>query len=359
MGFDFTALAPGVSDTALDPSGPSGTGIEFAELIGALLAGQHGNLSLDVLARHAYTQLTGKPDSIPFRTDLPTPPHSEGLSFYDPAEHALVVYNDEPEVKHQLGQEGFIRVFNGTGATIPDGSAVYMAGVEGVEFRPSVALAKANALATAQVLGVSTHSIENNTFGYITTSGLVNNLNTAAFANNDILFLSPTVAGGFVTIEPTGKNLSVVVGFVVRSHATLGRILIRPSAGGLIATSKFLSSHLLFDQPNPFMDTNSATYVAAAQKDFFGTNDLTNLPNQAKMIVSASMNGSTSGYRLFDATNALTIAEVASTATNIAPKILDLGVISNLPATEAIFEIQFKKNTGGSARMSFLGLRKT
>lgn len=353
-----------------DPGSPGGSSIHVdAETTGVL---PEARVAMDGAAGHDhsggvegksvvvdYDNLVGNADTIPWRTDLPAPAHSEGLSYYDKDEHALVVMNDASPVRHQLGQEGLLRVWNGTGATIPDGSAVYMAGVEGVEFRPSVALALANALATAVVLGVSTHDIPNNSFGYVTTWGLVNNLDTSAIAVNSTLFLSPTVAGGFVTTEPTGGNLSVVVAFVVRSHATLGRIFVRPSSSGLISASKFSAAFTFSDQPNFFISTVSLTYVAAGEFIFHGTSNLPNSPNAVKMIVGAASNGSTSGFRIRDVTNNLTIAEVASATTNIAHAILDLGVISQLPAGQAIFEVQFKKNTGGAAQIGCLDMRRT
>lgn len=161
------------------------------------------------------------------------PAHAEGRVFYDGDEHALAVYNDEVDVTHQLGQEGFIRIYNNSGATILNGRPVYVSGVEGTEFRPTIALARADTKATSEVIGFSTHDIENNTFGYVTAWGLVNDLDTSSFTPGDVVYLDHLTAGALRVTPPPAGNFEVLLGYIVRSDVTAGRILaiVNPDLG--------------------------------------------------------------------------------------------------------------------------------
>lgn len=121
----------------------------------------------------------------------------------------------------QVGQELQIHVVNKSGVAIPNGGVVYLTGAQGN--RPTVALAEADVLAHSHVVAVATQAIANNAEGYVTRLGLVRELNTSAWAEGAELFLSDT-AGALTTTAPTSRT--VRVGYVVRSHATVGSILV-------------------------------------------------------------------------------------------------------------------------------------
>lgn len=154
--------------------------------------------------------------------DYPT--HQEGLVFYDNENKALTVYNDEADISLQVGQEQYIRVRNNTGSTINNGQAVRIIGALG-NAAPTIALASADTEDNSTVAGIATHSIENNSFGYVTTFGIVRNLNTNSFNEGDELFLS-TSAGGLVNVSPVVPNYSAPIGYVIRKHDSNGSILV-------------------------------------------------------------------------------------------------------------------------------------
>lgn len=156
------------------------------------------------------------------------PAYVAGQMYYDSSNECYSIHNNEADVTLNVGQESWIRVFNNTGSTIANGSAVYISGVSGG--LPTVALARADSATTTRCVGLATHSIENNTIGYITNFGVVRSLDTSTFAPGTILFLSPTVAGGFTSTEPTGTvNYSFRIGIVVTQNATTGTIQVIPS----------------------------------------------------------------------------------------------------------------------------------
>ena len=157
-------------------------------------------------------------------TPTTAPTHVEGLVFYDSSAKTLNYYNENSEMSVNIGQEQFIRVRNQTGSQINDGSVVYINGATGNT--PTIALAIATSFATADVVGVTTTNIANNGFGYVTTSGLVNGLNTSAFTDGQAVYLSPTVAGAYTATEPNSPNYSVQVGVIARANPSVGTLLV-------------------------------------------------------------------------------------------------------------------------------------
>ena len=159
-------------------------------------------------------------------TPVTAPSYAEGKVFYDSMAKTLVAYDDISGTSTNLGQELNLRARNNTGVTIPNGSVVYISGATGQN--PTIALARANSLSTSVTIGIATHDILNNTVGKITTFGLVNELNTSAFTDGQILYVSPTTAGVLTSTIPTSPNYTAYVCVVLHSHVTQGKIFVRP-----------------------------------------------------------------------------------------------------------------------------------
>ena len=117
----------------------------------------------------------------------------------------------------------FLVGVNKSGATIPKGAAVYISGGQGGT--PIISLAQANSDATsAHTIGITTAAIANNAQGNVVVAGTATKLDTSAYSDGQILYLSPTVAGGFVTSLPTQPYHGVVIGYVTRSNNSNGTI---------------------------------------------------------------------------------------------------------------------------------------
>lgn len=157
---------------------------------------------------------------------ITNPGYQEGRVFYDNVNHALSVYNDEADITLQVGQEQYIRARNNTGATITNGQAVRILGSQGTN--TTVELAIATGSLQAQVVGLATHDIENNSFGYITSFGVVNDVDTSAFNDGDEVFLSPVISGGLTGVSPNAPFFKSSVGHVIRSHPSVGSVLVSP-----------------------------------------------------------------------------------------------------------------------------------
>ena len=123
-------------------------------------------------------------------------------------------------------------VYNESGATIPKMSVVYLDGPHGN--LPKVVLSQADSeLHSALTYGVVQNDITNMNNGYVVEQGRLENLNTnvSGWAEGDILYLSPTVAGGITNVKPTAPNNLVFVGVLVRKHPTQGVIQVKIQNG--------------------------------------------------------------------------------------------------------------------------------
>ena len=140
----------------------------------------------------------------------------------------------------QLGQESVVRVVNKTATNIDllesNYQAVRITGAQGNRLKVDLAQAN-NDLNSAETIGIVTETIANNQEGFITTNGLVRGINTTGslqgetWADGDMLYLSPTVAGRLTKIKPVAPQHLVVIGYVVRAHVTQGQIFVKVDNG--------------------------------------------------------------------------------------------------------------------------------
>jgi len=123
-----------------------------------------------------------------------------------------------------IGEEMYIRATNVQGSTIQNGQVVYVTGASA--FETNVALSNASNVIAIKTIGIATQTVLPNESGLFTTNGIVKNINTSSWAEGSSLYLSTT--DGMVTnIEPPSPNYSINLGYVIRQHVSLGRILVK------------------------------------------------------------------------------------------------------------------------------------
>ena len=169
--------------------------------------------------------------------DTTEPPHSPGRLFYSADVGAFCYYNAEPDIALEIGQEFWLRAQNTTGATISDGTPVFVSGSQGDKplIHPAAATPYTSSnSALNRIIGLATHDIENNTEGYVTTQGAVRGIDTSQYAEGAILFVSSS-SGELTDIAPSPPYDELRVGIVVRSHSN-GIIYVDPICG--FSTSK-------------------------------------------------------------------------------------------------------------------------
>jgi hypothetical protein len=122
------------------------------------------------------------------------------------------------------------QVRNSTGATLTKGTAVYISGATGQLPTVSKALATSDAT-SAQTLGLITSDLENNSNGYVTIIGLVDDLDTSAYTDGEQLYLSPTTAGTLTATKPYAPEHLVYVAVVSHAHPVHGKLIVKVQNG--------------------------------------------------------------------------------------------------------------------------------
>ena len=143
---------------------------------------------------------------------------------WNAADGTLNLQGRDGLVTLQLGQESVQMVRNATAGTLLDGRTVRVTGSSVGRITIDYA-DNSTVLGATGVIGVLTDNISAGGEGYVTTYGLVNNLNTAAWAAGSPLYLSTT--GTLTTTRPT-KGRIVQMGYVVVQDASLGSIYVQP-----------------------------------------------------------------------------------------------------------------------------------
>ncbi len=146
-------------------------------------------------------------------------------------------------VNLQVGQEMVLRCRNTTGAQIDNGSVVEIIGASGN--KPLIALADASDLTKVSVIGMATEDIGHNSNGYVTTSGLVREVNTNGMAIGEPVWLSPITPGTYTQTLPTAPDFKFAVGVVIAAHTSQGVLFV----GGTPFFPMMLSSDVLLAAP--------------------------------------------------------------------------------------------------------------
>lgn len=170
-------------------------------------------------------------------TNIPT---AAGSIYWNDTDGTADLIMKGGNVKLQIGQESVIRVVNKTATNITllesNYQAVRLTGAQGQRLKVDLAQATSDVL-SAETIGLVTETIANNQEGFVTTSGLVRSINTTGslqgetWADGDILYLSPTVAGRITKIKPSAPNHLIIIGYVVHAHENNGIIFVKVDNG--------------------------------------------------------------------------------------------------------------------------------
>lgn len=142
----------------------------------------------------------------------------------------------------QIGQETLFLVKNTTGSIISDGNLCSFDGAIGAsgKLKAKLGIGTDN---PNHLMGISTQSILNNDFGFVTHFGLVRGVNTTGsiysetWADGDLLYPHPTTAGGLTKIQPSAPNFKSPIASVVNaSNGGSGSIFVRMKTGEQIST---------------------------------------------------------------------------------------------------------------------------
>jgi len=135
-------------------------------------------------------------------------------------------------VTQQIGQELPIYCHNDSGGNIGNGKVVYVSGGDGT--KPEISMSQADAAATTIIFGVTTEAIDNGESGYVTTTGLVRDMDTDAINVGSPAFLSSSTPGGLQATPPFAPNYKGRVGYCIVKDASVGVLYVDHSVVPLL-----------------------------------------------------------------------------------------------------------------------------
>ena len=152
-------------------------------------------------------------DYIHFNTGQ-TATYNGGDLFWDNDTNSLSYkpYTLNNDVTVNLGQQTLIRVFNQTGSQINNGKAVIITGATLNIGAIALAIGSDGDNTLFKVSGIATHDIPNNSYGFITQFGDVNDIDFSNFQLGETVYLSQTVAGDLVSYNDlyyTGRTTEI------------------------------------------------------------------------------------------------------------------------------------------------------
>jgi hypothetical protein len=126
---------------------------------------------------------------------------------------------------NRLGQQLVVRARNTSGSTITKGSVVKVVGVAGGFV--GINLAQADSVANSETaFGIVAEDIADTSNGFVAINGIIHGVNTNAFTEGDILYLSTTTPGAITNVKPASPNYIVVIGYCAKKNAVDGHILL-------------------------------------------------------------------------------------------------------------------------------------
>jgi hypothetical protein len=193
-------------------------------------------------------------DYIDFHRNAPFV-NTDGRAGWSPLDDTLNIGHADGVVQH-VGQETYMRVINNTGVTIPIGSAVGFAGVNGLERIEAAPYLADGSAPNLYFLGILTQTLDDGEVGFVTIYGRVRGIDTTgtpvgeAWNVGDLLWASPSTSGALTNVQPTAPDNVISVAAVLDVDATDGQIMVRPT----VTEDKYYGE---------FTNTTGATPLAA------------------------------------------------------------------------------------------------
>lgn len=198
---------------------------------------QNSTVTLDDTGAIAGVVSITDPNFIDFNTAYTTPVAAGQLG-WDGTYNSLAIGMIGGNVIQHIGEDTYLYVK--ASSAITKGQVCMFTGSVGAS--GVVTAAPATGITNGQVIiGVAAESIANNGFGLIQTYGELRNVNTAAYADGDILYYNSAVTGGFTPTYPSSGPIVTIAAVVNGGSSGGGVIQIRVSVTQRITASTGIS----------------------------------------------------------------------------------------------------------------------
>jgi hypothetical protein len=171
----------------------------------------------------------GQVDAIDFDI-TPTSAPAAGRMIWDSTEGSPAAGLLGGNVTALLGTDLHVLCYNDTGSPMSKGEVVRVNGSSGTRLKIAYAQADGDPN-SAETIGLVAETIGNNASGYVITRGLIRSINTNAFNEGDVLYLSPTIPGGLTNVKPQAPDHMVRIGYCIKKAGGAGIIYVDPLNG--------------------------------------------------------------------------------------------------------------------------------
>ena len=128
-----------------------------------------------------------------------------------------------------VGETEVAYVYNAEATTLTKGEVVFITGSQGNRVSVKRAAASSDPV-SAGTLGFVAEPIISGQTGFVITSGVINKLDTSAYTEGALVYLSSS-AGQYTTVKPVSPIHEVRLGYIQRSHPTVGSIYVKVDNG--------------------------------------------------------------------------------------------------------------------------------
>lgn len=198
-----------------------GGSVSFNNVISTLV-----NFSNSISVPNLISTSISSANSIQWVQQLQKPTQNTGQVWYYANTINLILDTDISNDRPALGKVIYERVYNSTGTTINASSWVKLAGQVTSNSVAYISLADCTNAANSIALGFVKNAISNGAYGFVYTSGIVDDVNLSSFTSGDLIFLS-TTPGAATNVAPYGQSLSTIaLGKVLSNSSTIGKLQI-------------------------------------------------------------------------------------------------------------------------------------
>lgn len=275
-------------------------------------------------------------DAFEFDT-TPTTTGGTGVIIWDSTESAPSV-GFNANVLGKLGVDSHVQVYNQTGSTIAKRKVVRQSGSSGTRLKVDLALADGDPN-SATTIGITAESISNNSSGFIITAGLLTGVDTIAFTEGDVLWLSPTSSGDITNVRPTQPNHGVRIGYCIKSSAGAGIIYVDILNGfeleelhDVLLTSPVNNSFLVYESSSSLWKNEAPAdartslglgTLATQSGTFSGTSSGTNTGDQTISLTGDVTGSGTGSFAATIASGAVSTTKLGGDITTAGKALLD------------------------------------
>jgi hypothetical protein len=216
------------------PTGPAGPGVPAGGAAGDLLVKNSGT-NYDTAWTDAPTV-----DLLAFDTAAAETP-TVGELAWDTDEGTLALGMNGGGVTGRLMEHSFYRVK--ADEAISKGDLCMAVGTVGNSGVILVAKARTSYgaltnIPSQRLIGLAAANIASGDEGLVVAFGKVRRVNTAAFAEGDILYADPATPGGLTVTAPTAPNWKTIVALVITDSATVGELFVRVAFGSQLSNDE-------------------------------------------------------------------------------------------------------------------------